>query len=152
VKSGIFSNHTILALLALAVGACASQQGTTTVTAADVGPPTGQAKESSVQTSAKAQENAPAGKLACRSTTRDEGTVELYLDWNGKEAKGLLRRTAPSGMVSDLIVHAERVKDAIIADDPNSTDLVSHAAVVGEHGGKKYIRLGDSKQNWAPCE
>jgi len=88
----------------------------------------------------------------CRTKTSAEGTTELFLDWNGAAAKGVLRRTAPSGNVTLTNVRAERYNGQIIADDTQSTDLVVHAAAVREQGGKRLIRLGDWKQAWSACE
>lgn len=94
----------------------------------------------------------PAGQLACRTKTVAEGTAELFLEWSGTSATGVLRRVAPSGEVYLQPVRAERVKGTIIADDPASSDLVVHAATIHEQDGKRYIRLGDYRQSWSACE
>lgn len=95
---------------------------------------------------------APAGHRVCRSQSPLEGTIELYLDWEGSEAKGTLRTIAPSGAVTDRRVRAERHQKLIVADDPSSIDLAVHAAIVGERNGKYYMRAGESSQAWTVCE
>jgi hypothetical protein len=140
-------------LFALALAACAAPTSQTTVTSASVPAPAAApaapaAKEAAVETTT-APPPGP-GQLACRAETRDEGTTELYLDWHGSTAKGLLRRIAPSGNVSEQSVTAERYKSLIIADDVNATDLAVHAATIAEVGGKKRIRLAEVS-SWAEC-
>ena len=93
----------------------------------------------------------PAGDLVCHVTSNEHGTAELYLKWSGGEASGTLRKITPSGMTSDTKVHAERVQGAIVADDVASTDLVSHAAMIKEHKGKKLVRV-DEWKTWVPCQ
>jgi hypothetical protein len=89
----------------------------------------------------------------CRAKNTAEGTTaELFLDWNGNSAKGTLRTRTGSGMVGLHKVEAERYKGAIIADDTSASDLVVHAAVVGERHGRKYIRLGEWNERWWVCE
>jgi hypothetical protein len=96
---------------------------------------------------------APApGKLVCRTTNRVDGTTELYLDWNGKVASGVLRRTAPSGMVYEQVVRAERYQGTIVVDEPECTDLASHAAMVVEQNGKLHMRVGAPGQAVTACE
>ena len=120
--------------------------GTTTVTSAEITAPApgGARSELGGET--------PVGHLVCRAESIHEGKIELYLDWKDSGASGTLRRRAPSGDVSEVKVHAERVKGAIVADDVMSRDLVVHAAMVREHKGRTYVRLGDWKQGWTPCE
>jgi hypothetical protein len=85
----------------------------------------------------------PAGTLTCR--TKSEGsTAELYLTWDGPEAKGILRTVAPSGEVRDLKVRAQRASSYLIVDDIYEKDMMVHAAVLRDHGGKKYVRLGET--------
>jgi hypothetical protein len=135
--------------ISLALAACASHPSSTTVTAAEMPKAAPSASKDSGKSVA---EPAPEGQLVCRSQSRDEGTTELYLQWSGDSAKGTLRRISLSGMVSDTHVQAQRMKNSIIADDINASDLVVHAATVGKHDGKQYIRLGESKQNWTVCQ
>ena len=136
---------TIAVALSAGAFACASPApAPTTLTAADV---------PRVEEKAAAQEvQKPAGQLACRSTNAVDGTSELYLEWQGDAAKGTLRRTAPSGSITEQPVKAERYKDMIIADEPGSNDLVEHAATVRTHEGKPYIRFGGYKGGWLKCE
>ncbi len=91
------------------------------------------------------------GQLACR-TSRENGTTELFLDWQGPKARGILRRVAPSGNLTEMTVHAEHYKNMIVADDIWETDLAAHAALVAPHKGKLYMRLGDWSQPWTVCE
>ena len=131
----------------LVVGCSPPLTGATSTTAAAVStassPPSPETAEAA---------EVPAGELACRTTSVTEGTSELYLDWSGEVAKGVLRRVVPSGMVYVLPVRAERYKGAIIADAPAETDLVCHQAVVGQQDGKKYMRVGDRQQPWTLCD
>ena len=85
----------------------------------------------------------------CKTKTAGDGTTELYLAWEGTAAKGVLRTVTPSGMVYAQPVRAERHQGKIIVDEPSSTDLAVHAAVVGQHAGKTYMRRGDA---WTACE
>jgi hypothetical protein len=134
-----------LSLMAGAFVACAPGSAATTVTAADV-PAAPASREA-----AAAPEALP-GKLVCRTTSIQEGTTELFLDWNGTSAKGFLRHIAPSGNTTIKNVKAERYKGMIIADDTLNVDLVVHAATIAEYEGKPHMRLGDYKQSWAKCE
>jgi hypothetical protein len=136
---------TLTGLVALALGACAAPASQTTVTSAAVSSPT-------VAPAAKEAEKTAAGpgQLACHAESRDDGTTELFLDWAGSTAKGVLRRTAPSGNVTEQTVRAERYKGLIIADDVLATDLAVHAATLVEVGGKKRIRVGETAI-WAEC-
>jgi hypothetical protein len=133
---------------ALAAGtfvACAPPKTvSTTVTAADVPDPV--IKEAST--------DPPPGQLACRTKTPVDGTIELFLDWSGTNAKGLLRRVANSGELYMQKVKAERFKTLIVVDALTSTttDLTAHTAIVGEQNGKKYLRLGEWKEQWSACE
>lgn len=94
----------------------------------------------------------PAGQLVCRATSIHEGTIEVYLDWKGTSASGTLRRKSLAGDISEQKLNAERIKGAIVADDVMSQDLVVHAAMLREHKGHTYVRLGDWKQGWTPCD
>lgn len=94
----------------------------------------------------------PAGQLVCRASSIHEGSIEVYLDWKGTSASGTLRRKTLAGNVVEQKLHAERMKGAIIADDVESQDLVVHAAMIREHKGHTYVRLGDWKQGWTACE
>lgn len=94
----------------------------------------------------------PAGQLVCRATSIHEGVIEVFLDWKGTGASGTLRRKSVAGDISEVKLHAERMKGAIVADDVMSQDLVVHAAMIREHKGHTYVRLGDWKQGWTPCD
>jgi hypothetical protein len=94
----------------------------------------------------------PAGQLVCRTKSLTEGTTELFLEWKGETASGVLRRAVPSGMVYDQRVRAERHNGAIVVDEPSATDLASHAAMVLSRNGKQLIRLGGSDQRWLSCD
>jgi hypothetical protein len=135
------------AVAAVALVACASPAAPTTLTAADISTPSAREAAKDATPGAAAE-----GQLVCRTKSSAEGTTELFLEWKGTEAKGSLRRTAPSGNVTTQNVHAERYKGMIIADDTSATDLVIHAATVADHNGKQHIRLGDWKSGWAACE
>lgn len=138
----------LLAVASLAVACAPTTEavGTTTVTSAELSAP--ESREASTQFGGET----PSGHLVCRAESIHEGKIELYLDWKDSSATGTLRRRAPSGEVSETKLHAERVKGAIVADDVASRDLVVHAAMVREHKGKTYVRLGDWKQGWTPCQ
>lgn len=152
------SIHAVLVVAtALAAGlvACAAPRAATvSLTSADVSPspsipasrePT---PEATAPSAAAPAADLPAGQLAC--ATKDEFGVrlELYLDG----AKGTLRRVAPSGHAEARPLRIERHQGALIADDPNETDLASHVATLRQQGGKQYLRLGDPTQSWSPCE
>jgi hypothetical protein len=101
---------------------------------------------------ADAKRDVPVGQLVCKTKTQSDGTSELFLTWDGDSGKGVLRRSAPSGMVYLLPVRAERASGTIVADDPAETDLVVHAALVREANGKQLMRLGDGSGTWSACE
>ncbi len=96
--------------------------------------------------------SAPAGKLVCRTHNCVDGTTELFLDWDGKVASGTLRTTAPSGMVYEKKVRAERYQGTIVVDEPSCTDLAEHAAMVVEQRGKLHMRVGAPGQAVSACE
>jgi hypothetical protein len=130
------------------VGCAASNAdavGTTTTTSAEIPA----ARESG---SGAIPGERPAGQLVCRATSIHEGTIEVYLDWKGTSASGTLRHRTLAGKTTEQRLHAERVKGAIVADDVTSDDLVVHAAMIREHKGHTYVRLGDWKQGWTPCD
>lgn len=147
-------NLCLTVFVALAAGAfvaCAPPPtASTAITAAEVSRPS-PAEAPPVAEAVEASE-VPAGQLACRTKSRVDGTSELYLEWNGGVAKGVLRRAAPSGMVYVQRVQAERSNGMIVADDAGETDLVVHAAVVRQENGKQLMRLGDGTQSWSICE
>ena len=92
------------------------------------------------------------GKLECRTKSSTEGTSELFLEWNGKSAKGVLRRVAPSGMVYVQPVTAERSGALVVADATcGETDLVAHSATIAQANGKNHMKLGDGRM-WLACE
>ena len=96
----------------------------------------------------------PPGELACR-TKQASGTRELVLEWEGGTiAKGVLRTVTPSGMIHLQKVRAERSNGLIVADDPSDSDwdLVCHTAMIGERGGKHFMRVGEGEQPWIACE
>lgn len=95
---------------------------------------------------------ASAGKLVCRTHNSVDGTAELYLDWDGKVASGTIRTTAPSGMVYEKKVRAERYQGTIVVDEPSGTDLAEHAAMVVEQTGKLHMRVGAPGQAVSACE
>jgi hypothetical protein len=97
---------------------------------------------------APARENPP-GQLVCSTTRTLAGTTELWLEWVGPEATGTLRTTAPSGVVHEQKVRAERYEGKVIVDDVASTDLAVHTAVMK---GKR-IFLGDAETaDWSNCD
>ena len=157
----VFSFGLGLPLVALAMSAVAcapAQTGTTSITAADVeassaptAPPPPVAKESSPAVSPASTEEKVAGQVVCR-TSGPSGTAELVLSWDGTAARGSLELVGPSGHTTTQRVRAERYKGMIIADELSQLDLVTHAAVVTEKDGKKYMRVGDDKQPWVACE
>jgi hypothetical protein len=149
----------------------ASETTNTTVTSADVATPAPrEAAASSPSTASPAEPAEPAdaadtaadtaapalaplpGQLACRTKTDEGMTAELSLEWSGESAKGVLRTVAPSGMVYEQRVQAQKYKGRIIADDPRSTDLASHAASVVTRDGKRYMRLGGPSERWSACD
>ena len=113
---------------------------------------TAEAAASTASPPAPAAEAPAHGKLVCRTTNCVDGTTELYLDWNGKVASGVIRRTAPSGMVYEQVVRAERYQGTIVVDEPSVTDLVQHAAMVVEQSGKLHMRVGQPGQPVTACE
>lgn len=110
------------------------------------------ARDEATAAPARDSDPAPAGKLVCRTTNCVDGTTELFLDWNGKVATGMIRRTAPSGMLYEQPVRAERYQGTIVVDEPGSIDLASHAAMVVEQNGKLHMRVGPPGQAVTACE
>jgi hypothetical protein len=96
-----------------------------------------------------AASNDRAGDLVCRASNSDGSETELYLKWDGNEAEGVLRETAPSGMVHQKNVRAERHKNLVVADDVYEKDVTTHAAVLAERAGKKVIKVQDA---WSNCQ
>jgi len=109
----------------------------------------GPASTSPSSSSSSSSDGHPPGDLVCRAVSNVGSATELFLEWNGNEARGVLRETAPSGMVHDQRVRAQRHQGLVIADDIHTTDLVDHAAVVADRNGKKAIKVGDS---WSSCQ
>jgi hypothetical protein len=109
--------------------------------------------------SAQADDRAPARssteksgrQLVCR-TVSSEGTMELFVEWDGNEGKGSLEHVAPSGNVTKQRVRAERLKNMIVVDELGQRDLVVHAAVVAEKDGKRYMRVGSDGSPWNACQ
>lgn len=91
----------------------------------------------------------PAGELVCRAVRAGGGATELFLEWNGNEARGELREIAPSGMVHHNRVRAERHQGFVIVDDVHEEDLAVHTAVVGVRDGKKVMKIADA---WTSCQ
>jgi len=141
-------------VIASLVAGCASsgQVGTTTMTAADVPVSAPETPPASRPESIEAREEParPAGDLVCRAKT-ENGTAELYLTWEGSTAKGTLRTLAPSGLVTEKTVRAQRDKGLIVAHDIWEDDILVHSAVVSDANGKKHIRLNDWNSA-ASCE
>lgn len=151
----------VAALLAAgAFVACApARTGSTTVTAAAVASPEQpEPREAASRIPATSEiadaaeapsaDPSPPGELACRTKDPFGVVTELFVD--GTNA--YLRTVAPSGNIALQKLHAVRRDATIIADDPNETDLVVHAAVVHKEGGKTYLRLGDYRQPWSTCQ
>ncbi len=140
----------IFLTISMGVVACGTPRAaTTTVNAAAVTTePATTEKETTSPPRAEARPESPGGQLVCTTTRSLDGTTELWLDWNGSEATGMLRRIAPSGMVHEQKVRAERYEGKVIVDDINSTDLAVHTAVMKD----KRILLGDSNPGWSNCE
>jgi hypothetical protein len=148
----------VSALALSALGACAPSRPATTATsastttAASLDSPAAPAAAPSTAAEAPPQEEpTPPGELVC-STKAGGHLLQLFLQWDGTTAKGTLRDEAPSGMVRHQHVKAERYKERIIVDEPESTDLVAHMATVLDTGGKRRIQLGDWNQPWSTCE
>ena len=93
----------------------------------------------------------PAGRRECKATSPFGVSSELYLEWNGSSATGVLRSVAPTGAVTDKIVSAERHDGTIFVDDPNLVDLVTHVALLRNLSGAQHLRFGDEK-TWLRCE
>ena len=106
-------------------------------------------RAASSASSSSASPDRPPGDLVCRTVTTAGGAHELYLEWKGGEARGVVRETAPSGMVHEKKVRAERHQGLVVADDIHTTDLVDHAAIVAERNGKKVMKIEDT---WSTCE
>lgn len=140
----------LVAILAIAAAACGTRASTTSTTAADVNLPTAPevAPASEPAPAPKAEAPKPAGKSACKISSSELGTVELFVE----DHAGTLLQVAPSGNVTTQRVRTERYKQMLIADEPNETDLVNHAAVVTEQDGKRLMRVGDNTRPWLPCE
>jgi hypothetical protein len=141
---------------ATALAACARPPASApTTTAADLAATPGEStpapREATGAPEADRSENADAGQLVCK-TSGIFGTSELFLEWNGTAAKGLLRRVAPSGMAYRQRVQAERANGMIVVDDAGETDLAVHAAVVRQVDGKQHMRLGDGPGAWSACQ
>ena len=167
-------NSTVFAALLLvgaSVAACGApvtrasgspvQTGATTTTGAELvtASPAAPSPLAPLVASTDAEPSPSPGQLVCK-TKGLEGTTELFLEWKGDNAKGVLHSVKPSGMVYDQRVTAERGGNGlIIVDEPGSSDLVCHAAVIVQQNGKKHIRLGsghashtDAPQPWTDCE
>lgn len=158
----------LFALVSSSLVACASSRAGTTTThsAVDVAqePSAGSEADAPVareatpeateaKPEAKAEAKNDAGELVCRAKDAFGSTSELFVTWNGKEGTGLLRSVGQSGEVHELRVKTEREGTLMFADDARTDpDLLVHAATVGKRDGKTYMRLGDMKAPWTPCE
>lgn len=140
--SGAVAAPTMLTAAELSSASPASAMSPTEVPASREGSVGAETREAS----------APKGKLVCRTHNCVDGTTELYLDWDGKVASGTLRTTAPSGMVYEKKVRAERYQGTIVVDEPSGTDLAEHAAMVVEQSGKLHMRVGAPGQAVSACE
>lgn len=142
-----------LAMVSGLVG-CGSTQlvGNTTTTAADVEAPASAEGGLAPVAREASYPSVLAGTLVCRTKSASDGMIELYVDAPGDVAKGTLRRVAPSGIVYLRAVRTERYKGTVYADEPSQTDLVAHAAVVAHDGDKLYMKAGDAKALWHPCQ
>jgi hypothetical protein len=91
------------------------------------------------------------GQVVCRTVSSD-GQIELSVEWDGNEGKGWLEQVAPSGNVTKQRIRAERLKNMIIVDELGQRDLVTHAAIVAEKDGKRYMRVGPDGNPWNACQ
>jgi hypothetical protein len=161
------SRAALIAAFALAAGAlvaCAPPYtASTTITAAEIPARTEAAPPAAApvavapvavadEAPSTAPTEAPPGKLVCKTKSAVDGTTELFLAWSGAEAKGALRRVAPSGMAYLTPVRAQRHRSIIIVDEPNELDLMTHAALVTTQGGKQLMQLGGGDHVWSTCE
>jgi hypothetical protein len=148
-----------VALVAGAFAACAPPlTASTTITAAEIPTGTEPAPQAAAPVAVAdeappaAAPEAPPGQLVCKTKSAVDGTTELFLAWSGAEAKGVLRRVAPSGMAYLTPVRAQRHRSIIIVDEPNELDLMTHAALVTTQGGKQLMQLGGGDHVWSTCE
>jgi hypothetical protein len=93
----------------------------------------------------------PPGRRACKAKSPFGVTSELFLEWNGETATGLLRSVAPTGVVTDKKVTATRHDGTILVDDAAHDDLVTHMAFVRTLDGAPYLRFAD-ESGWQRCE
>jgi hypothetical protein len=149
------SRAALTAAIALAAGAFAAcappLAAATTITAAEL-PTRAEPAPVAEEAPPTAPAEAPPGALVCKTKSAVDGTTELFLTWSGAEAKGVLRRVAPSGMAYLTAVHAQRHRSIIIVDEPNEPDLMTHAALVTTQGGKQLMQLGGGDHVWSTCE
>jgi hypothetical protein len=155
------SRAALIAAIALAAGAfvaCAPPHtAATTITAAELPalketPPAAAPIAVPERAAPTTAAEAPPGQLVCKTKSGVDGTTELFLEWSGAEAKGVLRRVAPSGMAYLTSVRAQRHRSIIIVDEPNELDLMTHAALVTTQGGKQLMQLGGGDHVWSTCE
>ena len=142
-----------LIFLTISVGlvACGTPRAaTTTVNAAALPSEPAPSAEEPAPAAAppRARENPP-GQLVCSTTRTLAGTTELWLEWVGPEAIGTLRTTAPSGLVHEQKVRAERYEGKVIVDDVASTDVAVHTAVLK---GKRILLGDDETPDWSTCD
>ena len=144
----------ILAAIASTLLACGGRPPATPASAPESEPAGREAAVTSepraaASTPAGSSDDRPAGDLVCRAVNDTGKATELFLEWDGSEAVGVLREIAPSGMVYKKNVRAERHQGMVIADDVHEKDVVVHAAVVAERGGKKVMKVDDA---WSTCQ
>jgi hypothetical protein len=93
----------------------------------------------------------PPGRRACKATSPFGVKSELFLEWSGETATGVLRSVAPTGVVTDKKVTAARHDGTILVDDALHDDLVSHVAFLRTLDGAPYLRFSD-ETGWLRCE
>jgi hypothetical protein len=130
-----------LSLATLLLGGCASTPSAASLASS------GTAVEKTDVREASNADRAPAGTLACRSRDAFGVVTNVYLEGE----TGTLQRLTPSGMTEEERLRFERSGGALIGDRATSEDLTVHAVTLRDADGKKYVRLGDSKQGWSAC-
>lgn len=124
--------------------------GTTSITSSEITSAAAPASDGAALTTR--DDNPAPGRLVCRAKDPFGVVNELVLEWQGSEAKGVLRRLTPSGNVEEQRVNAERYKGLVIADAPGETDLMNHVAIVDARAQKRMMRTGTSTISWSACE
>src|SRR5512140_1252996 len=160
-RSALNSLGFILAAASLAGCAETRAAAPTALTSADV--PAAKAPEPAPETQAAPpadeEPSAPApaalptppGRRVCKATSPFGVTSELFLEWSGESASGVLRSVAPTGVVTDKKVAAARHDGTTLVDDAQQMDLVSHIAFLRTLDGALYLRFSDETA-WLRCE